>query len=88
MTQQTILERVRLIVAAQADVPLEQVMEYTAFDSLDLDSLDAVEICIKAEQEFELEIPTKEIQHWKRVSDVALYIAGIEREMAGDGLVD
>ena len=76
----TVCERVRIIIAEQADAQLEAVMVTSGLDGLGLDSLDVVEIGIRIEDEFHVEIPTKEIQKFQKVSDVVLFLDGVLKD--------
>ncbi|MBE0451016.1 MAG: acyl carrier protein [Clostridia bacterium] len=52
----------------------------SAFDSMDIDSIDAVEIIMAIEDEFEIEIPDEVAENFGSISDIINYLAtvGIE----------
>jgi acyl carrier protein len=74
---QAVLDRVRAIVSEQANVPLSAVTDQTALrsSSLDLDSLDVIEIQMELEDHFMIQIPDEEFYHLKTVEEVAKLVA-------------
>lgn len=48
--------------------------ETSLMGDLEVDSLDAVEIVMKIEDEFEIEIPDDEVSKFKNIGDIADYI--------------
>ena len=70
----TVRELVVSILAQQADKSFEDVCPESTPASLGLDSLDVVEVSIRLEDEFHIEIPTKELQNWKNVRDIVNYM--------------
>lgn len=57
----SIFERVRRCVAEIYDEPLEQITAETRFADLDNDSLEAVELMMTLEEEFDLDIPDDKV---------------------------
>lgn len=65
----------QLSVVDSSDITMD-----SAFDSLDIDSIDAVEIIMAIEDEFEIEIPDEVAENFSSISDIINYLAtvGIE----------
>lgn len=75
--KQDVLDRVRAIVAAQAALPISSVKDQTQLlgSSLDLDSLDVIEIQMELEDAFNVQLPDEEFYKAKAVEDIAQLIA-------------
>ena len=68
-------EKVKGIVADQLGVEAEEVKEDSTFvDDLGADSLDIVELIMRFEDEFGVEIPDEKAEKIKTVSDIVKYI--------------
>ena len=68
-------QRVREIVAEQLERDVNEVTNTASFiDDLGADSLDVVELVMKMEEEFGIEIPDEEAEKIKTVNDVIQYI--------------
>lgn len=69
-------QRVREIVAEQLERDVNEVTNTASLiDDLGADSLDVVELVMKMEEEFGIEIPDEEAEKIKTVNDVIQYIA-------------
>ena len=69
-------QRVREIVAEQLERDVNEVTNTASFiDDLGADSLDIVEMVMKMEEEFGIEIPDEEAEKIKTVNDVIKYIS-------------
>jgi len=69
-------KKVREIVAEQLDKDINDVKSESSFiEDLGADSLDIVELVMKMEEEFGIEIPDEEAEKIKTVNDVVQYIA-------------
>ncbi len=69
-------QRVREIVAEQLERDVNEVTNTASFiDDLGADSLDIVELVMKMEEEFGIEIPDEEAEKIKTVNDVIQYIS-------------
>ena len=69
-------QRVREIVAEQLERDVKEVTNTASLiDDLGADSLDVVELVMKMEEEFGIEIPDEEAEKIKTVNDVIQYIA-------------
>ena len=74
-------EKVRTIVADQLGVEADEVKEDSTFvDDLGADSLDIVELIMRFEDEFGVEIPDEKAEKIKTVSDIVKYIDGGDKE--------
>lgn len=72
-----IVEQVKNIVAEQLDRDVETVTEESSFvDDLGADSLDAVELIMRLEEEFEVEIPDEDAEKITTVKAAVEYIQG------------
>ena len=70
----TVCERVRTIIAEQADLRLDQVLVTSSLSGVGLDSLDVVEVGMRLEDEYHIEIPTRDLPLFQKVSDVVIYL--------------
>jgi len=69
------LAKVKEITAEKLGVDEAKVTENASFiDDLGADSLDTVELIMKMEEEFDLDIPDEEAENLKTVNDVVKYI--------------
>ena len=70
-----VFEKIREIIADQLDAPAESItMDTDLMKDLEADSLDAVEIIMAIESEFDLEIPDDRAEEFKMVSNIVSYI--------------
>ncbi len=68
-------EKVKGIVADQLGVEAEEIKEDSTFvDDLGADSLDIVELIMRFEDEFGVEIPDEKAEKIKTVNDIVKYI--------------
>ncbi len=68
-------ERLKKIIVDQLSVPAEQVTMDAKFqDDLGADSLDVVELVMKIEEEFDIEIPDEDAEKIQTVGDAVRYI--------------
>ncbi|MCP4605035.1 MAG: acyl carrier protein [Proteobacteria bacterium] len=71
----TIKIRVRDVVCQQLDVAPEQIKLETSFiDDLNADSLAVVELALALEEEFEIDIPDKDVEKLRTFGDVLEYL--------------
>jgi len=76
MSRDEILAKLKAIVSEQLDVPEEKVTEDAKFqEDLGADSLDVVELVMKLEDEFGIEIPEEDAEKIATVRDAVEYIA-------------
>ena len=70
-----IQEKVISIVSEAANVEIGSIKAETSFiDDLNLDSLDMVEMMMKMEEEFGVEIPEEKTEDLKTIKDVTSYL--------------
>ena len=70
-----IFEKVREILIKQLDVDEDAVtMDASVADDLGADSLDAVDLVMTLEEEFDLEIAEEEMENLKTVGDIVHFI--------------
>jgi len=68
-------EKLITLIAEELSVPEEQVtLEADLQDDLGADSLDAIQLIMSIENEFDITIPEAEIDNLKKVSDLLKYI--------------
>lgn len=71
----SIQERVTKIIVEQLGVKSEQVTDDAHFENdLGADSLDAVELVMALEEEFEIEISDEDAERMKKVKDIIGYL--------------
>ena len=70
-----VFEKVRAIICDQLSVEEDMVtMDTNMMKDLEADSLDAVEIVMAIEEEFDIEIPDVEAEAFAEVADLVKYI--------------
>lgn len=70
-----IQDKVITIVSEAANVEVANIKAETSFiDDLNLDSLDMVEMMMKMEEEFGVEIPEEKTEDLKTIKDVTAYL--------------
>lgn len=74
MNHSQILERVKSVIVEQLDIDKDLVTDDSTFKELGVDSLDAVEIVLKLEEEFEIEISDEDAKQINSVSEAVTYI--------------
>ena len=74
-----ILEKIKAIIAEQLGVEEEDVkVETHLMKDLEADSLDAVEIIMAIEDEFDIEVPDEDAEKFQTVKDIISYIEAQE----------
>jgi acyl carrier protein len=70
-----VFEKVKELIAEQLDVDASQITMDTDFmKDLEADSLDAVEIIMAIEEQFDIEIPDDEAEKFQTVEDLVDYV--------------
>ena len=69
-----VFDRVKEIIVDELGVDAEAVTIDTTLEDLGADSLDAVELIMQIEEEFEVEIPDEVASNMKTVKDIVDYI--------------
>ena len=85
MTAKTeIAERLRTIMAKELKKDVDSITPtHTLREDLGLNSLDAIELMFKIEEEFDISIPDKDMQSLVRVGDVIAYLEGRLNQAGG-----
>ncbi|OLS02069.1 acyl carrier protein [Tissierella creatinophila] len=72
-----VFEKVKEVVGEQLGADVEEMtMETSLMKDLDADSLDAVEIIMALEDEFDVEIPDEDAESFKNIGNIVEYIEG------------
>jgi len=71
-----LIQRVTKVIATSKRIPVETVTIDSEFETLGIDSMDAVEILFALEGEFDISIPDEEVRTVRNVRDMC---AGVER---------
>lgn len=71
-----VFEKVKNIIVEELGVEDAEsiTVETSLVDDLDADSLDAVEIIMALEDEFEISVPDEEAENFKNIGDIVKYI--------------
>ena len=70
-----VFDKVKALIVEQLDVDPETVtMETDFMKDLEADSLDAVEIILRVEDEYGIEIPDEVAENFTKVADIVEYI--------------
>ncbi len=71
-----IFEKVREIIADHLEIDdMKSIVEGTSImNDLDADSLDAVEVMMDLEDEFDIEIPDEDAEEFENIGDIVKYI--------------
>lgn len=73
------LERIKEITADALGTEVSELTAETSFkDDLGADSLDLFELVMALEEEFEVEIPTEDLEEIKTLGDVEAYIQKLQ----------
>ena len=72
---QIMLEKMKAIIAEQLDIEESQIEVTTSFkEDLGVDSLDLFELVMALEEEYEVEIPSEDLEKLLTVGDVMNYL--------------
>ncbi len=71
-----VFEKIKAVIVEQLDVSeeVEITLETSMMKDLDADSLDAVEIMMALEDEFEIEIPDEDAEDFKTIGDIVKFV--------------
>lgn len=73
--EQAMLEKMKAIIAEQLDIEESQIEETTNFkEDLGVDSLDLFELVMALEEEYDVEIPSEDLEKLLTVGDVMKYL--------------
>ena len=69
------LEKIKALLAEELGVNEDEITETTSFkEDLGADSLDLFEMVMALEEEFEVEIPTEDLENIRTIGDVENYL--------------
>ena len=70
-----VFEKIKEIIANKIQVDADNItLETSLMKDLEADSLDAVEIIMGIEEEFDIEIPDSDAEGFQNVGDIARYV--------------
>lgn len=69
-----VFERLKNIISEQLGIPEGDITMETTIDELDIDSIDAVELIMNIEDEFDIEIPDEEMDNLKNIGDLVHFV--------------
>jgi acyl carrier protein len=75
MSEETVIQRVIRVIAANKKTAPEEISPATRFEDLKMDSLDALNMIFALEEEFDINIPNEEAAKMKSVEEA---IHGVE----------
>ena len=71
-------KKIKSIIVEQLSViDPSEIKQDTTFDSMDIDAIDAVEIIMAIEDEFEVEIPDEVAEAFSSIADIMNYLNGL-----------
>ena len=74
-----IFERIKEMIVEELNVPVEKItMEARLAEDLGADSIDAVELIMNIEDEFEIQVSDEQAQSIKTVGDLVRYIQSVK----------
>lgn len=74
-----VLERIKELIKAELNVPEEKInMDSRLAEDLGADSIDAVELIMKIEDEFNIQVSDEQAQNIKSVGDIVRYIESLK----------
>ena len=78
-------EKVIQAIAKVKEISEKQITIDSSFEDLQADSLDAIEILFELEEEYDLDIPTEQLQSLRTVRDVVDGIQPLLDQQAAEG---
>ncbi len=73
-----VFEKIKEIISTQLDISVDEISKETELmKDLEADSLDAVEIIMGIEEEFEIEIPEEDAEEFQNVGDIVDYVESV-----------
>ena len=68
-------DKIKALIADQLDIDENNIKETSSFtDDFDIDSLEVVDLIMRVEEEFGIEIPEDQSENFKTVGDIVAYI--------------
>ena len=73
-----ILDKIKELIVDQTGISKEELdLETSLMNDIEADSLDAVEIIMAVEDEFEIEIPDEEAERFVTIKDIVDYLENV-----------
>ncbi len=70
-----VFDKIKALIADQLDIDEDSIKETSSFtDDFDIDSLEVVDLIMRVEEEFDIEIPEDQSENFKTVGDIVAYI--------------
>ena len=69
-----VFEKIKEIIAEQFDIAENEITMDSTLEDIDIDSIDAVELAMSVESEFDIEIPDEVLENMKSVADLVRYV--------------
>ncbi len=75
-----VFERIKAMIKEELNVPEEKItMEAKLSEDLGADSIDAVELIMNIEDEFEIQVSDEEAQNIKTVGDIVKFVEKLQK---------
>ncbi len=75
-----VFERIKAMIKEELNVPEEKItMEAKLSEDLGADSIDAVELIMNIEDEFEVQVSDEEAQNIKTVGDIVKFVENLKK---------
>ena len=75
-----VFERIKAMIKEELNVPEEKItMEAKLAEDLGADSIDAVELIMNIEDEFEVQVSDEEAQNIKTVGDIVKFVENLKK---------
>ncbi len=78
-SDEVLLQQVAELINEQTDIDIDSIKMDSEFESLGIDSLDAIEIIFEAEEKYDLSIPDRAARNMRNVGDVVKGVATLLR---------
>ncbi len=69
-----VFEKIKAIISEEFEIDEEEITMDSTMDDLQIDSIDAVDLTMAIEDEFDISIPDEELEGFKNVGDVVRYV--------------
>ena len=69
-----VFEKIRDIICDLFEIPEEDIALETTLEDADIDSIDAVELAMAVESEFDIEIPDEALEKMRSVADLVRFV--------------
>ena len=70
-----VFDKIKALIADQLDIDEDSIKETSSFtDDFDIDSLEVVDLIMRVEEEFDIEIPEDQSENFKTVGDIVAVI--------------